>query len=66
MTICCFPNTNRFIDRGLAIVQFGFEVVVVVVVFFRNEDFKKSIVEMIYFSSSRLLKSMPSRPYQSC
>ena len=66
MTICSFPNTNRFIDRGLAIVQFGFEVVVVVVFFFPNEDFKKSIVEMIYFSSSRLLKSMPSRPYQSC
>ena len=64
MTICSFPNTNRFIDRGLAIVQFGFEVVVVV--FFPNEDFKKSIIEMIFFSSARLLKSMPSRPYQSC
>ena len=50
-------------DRGLAIVQFGFEVVVV---FFPNEDFKKSIIEMIFFSSARLLKNMPSRPYQSC
>ena len=29
-------------------------------------DFKKSIIEMIFFSSSRLLKNMPSRPYQSC
>ena len=64
MTICSFPNTSRFIDGGLAIVQFGFEVVVVV--FFPNEDFKKSIIEMIFFSSARLLKSMPSRPYQSC
>ena len=51
-------------DRGLAIVQFGFEVVVVD--FFPNEDFKKSIIEMIFFSSVRLLKNMPSRPYQSC
>ena len=52
-------------DRGLTIVQFGFEVVVVVF-FFPNEDFKKSIIEMIFFSSVRLLKNMPSRPYQSC
>ena len=51
-------------DRGLAIVQFGFEVVVVVS--FPNGDFKKSIIEMIFFSSVRLLKNMPSRPYQSC
>ena len=53
-------------DRGLTIVQFGFEVVVVVVFSFPNGDFKKSIIEKIFFSSARLLKSMPSRPYQSC
>ena len=40
MTICLFPNTVRFMDRGLTIVQFGFEVVVVVVVLF-NGDFEE-------------------------
>lgn len=65
MTICSFPNTSGFMDRGLAIVQFGFEVVVVVF-FVSNGDFKKSVIEMIFFSSVRLLKNMPSRPYQSC